>query len=51
MGSERTNPKFTPEAVNMMLFGPGVNAITKANEVAAINVSCVIQGPIFFLNG
>ncbi len=30
-----TKPKFAPDAVNIMLFGPGVTEVTKANEVIA----------------
>src|SRR6185312_10451228 len=32
-------PKFTPDAASMMLFGPGVNAITQANNSSARNRS------------
>ena len=30
-GNERVNPKLTPELSNIMLFGPGVLEVTKAN--------------------
>ncbi len=29
---ERTKPKLTPEASSMVLFGPGVTEVTKANR-------------------
>jgi hypothetical protein len=32
-------PKFTPEANNMKLFGPGVMDVTRANSEKAIKVS------------
>lgn len=34
----RLNPKFTPEANNIKLFGPGVTDVTKANIKSAMNV-------------
>src|SRR3569832_2191629 len=37
------NPKFTPDAASMMLFGPGVNDITPANTVSAISRSTGIE--------
>ena len=38
-GIECAKPKFTPDAASMMLFGPGVNAITQANTVSAMSGS------------
>ena len=38
-GIVRAKPKFTPDAVTMMLFGPGVNAVTKTNKVSASKTS------------
>jgi hypothetical protein len=35
----RVNPKLTPDAVTMMLFGPGVNAIATANATSPRNMS------------
>jgi hypothetical protein len=34
-GIVRRKPKFTPDANSIVLFGPGVIDITKANVVAA----------------
>ncbi|MNH27651.1 hypothetical protein D3C79_877730 [compost metagenome] len=31
-GIVRLKPKFTPEASNMVLFGPGVIEVTRANR-------------------
>ncbi|GAA0264499.1 hypothetical protein GCM10009086_20380 [Pseudomonas rhodesiae] len=36
-GMERRKPKFTPEASNIVLFGPGVIEETKANSTKADN--------------
>ena len=38
-GIERRKPKFTPEASIMMLFGPGVTEVTKANSEKASRTS------------
>jgi hypothetical protein len=38
-GMERLKPKFTPEAVSMMLFGPGVMEVTNAKEISDRSVS------------
>jgi hypothetical protein len=38
-GMVRAKPKFTPEAVSMMLLGPGVIEVTKANDTSARNAS------------
>ncbi|MNU11550.1 hypothetical protein D3C72_2594990 [compost metagenome] len=38
-GIERRTPKFTPEASNMVLLGPGVIEDTKANSTKAVNKS------------
>jgi hypothetical protein len=38
-GKVRITPKFAPEAVNMMLFGPGVTEVIKANEAIAMSSS------------
>ncbi|MNG20302.1 hypothetical protein D3C84_1045450 [compost metagenome] len=35
-GIERRTPKFTPEASNMVLLGPGVIEDTKANSTKAV---------------
>jgi hypothetical protein len=36
-GIDRRNPKFTPDASNMVLLGPGVIEDTKANSTKADN--------------
>jgi hypothetical protein len=36
-GMVRRTPKFTPEASNMVLLGPGVIEETKANSTKAIS--------------
>ena len=45
-GIVRTKPKFTPDAVSMMLFGPGVNAITQANDASREQHLCRHGGPL-----
>jgi hypothetical protein len=41
----RRKPKFTPDANNIILFGPGVIDVVKAKSKSAINVSIVILSP------
>jgi hypothetical protein len=41
-----TEPKFTPEANSIILFGPGVMEVVKANSTSAINVSAVMISPV-----
>ncbi len=38
-GSVRAKPTFSPELISMMLFGPGVNSITAANNRKAASNS------------
>src|SRR5712691_11797709 len=38
-GSVRAKPKFSPELISMMLFGPGVNSITTAKRRKAARSS------------
>lgn len=44
-GTVRRNPKFTPDASNKTLLGPGVTDVTKANVIKARNRSNVIGAP------
>lgn len=37
-GIVRLNPKLTPEANNIKLFGPGVTEVTKAKMKSAMKV-------------
>src|ERR1700735_1484239 len=38
-GSVRPNPYFTPDVINIRLFGPGVTPATKANVASAQKIS------------
>ncbi|EHK56045.1 hypothetical protein MAXJ12_16978 [Mesorhizobium alhagi CCNWXJ12-2] len=38
-GTVRQNPKFTPDASSMKLFGPGVTEVTKAKTSRARKAS------------
>jgi hypothetical protein len=38
-GSVRPNPYFTPDVINIRLFGPGVIEATKANAARAQRIS------------
>jgi hypothetical protein len=44
-GIVRANPKFTPDAKSIMLFGPGVIEVVKANRTRARKVSSGIRTP------
>jgi hypothetical protein len=37
------NPKFTPDARSIMLFGPGVTEVTKAKPIKAIRISMLMR--------
>ena len=44
LGTDRKNPNFIPEAVRMLLFGPGVTYITKLYAlIAKINSQVIIK--------
>ena len=43
-------PKFVPDAINIILFGPGVMEDTKANTPKAINNSKVNINKIYTLS-
>jgi hypothetical protein len=38
-GSVARTPKFTPDANSIMLFGPGVTEVTKANTAMEAQIS------------
>jgi hypothetical protein len=41
----RVNPKFTPDAKSIILLGPGVIEVVKANRTRARNVSSGMKSP------
>src|SRR5687767_7736131 len=44
-GMVRRKPKFTPDANSIMLFGPGVIEVVKANRIKARKVSSGMTSP------
>ena len=44
LGNDRTKPNFIPDAVRMLLFGPGVTYMTKLYAlIAKINSQVIIK--------
>ncbi len=42
-GIVRTNPKFTPDAISIRLFGPGVIEDTNAKAASAKRISVLMR--------